>query len=100
MDIIYNIEQIGTNRILFNETRGNTSVTFSVRLTNPWTQEQKTATLIADGDDGEWIINFEGSSGAYEDLAAGLIEFENLGTWSADINFGGTIVRIIRLQVV
>ena len=100
MDIVYNIQQVGTNKILFNETIGNTSATFSVRLTNPWNKEQKTATLIADGDDGEWILDFEGSSGSYEDLAAGLIEFENLGTWSADINFGGVIVKTINLQVV
>ncbi len=100
MDIIYNIQQIGTNKILFNETINNTSATFSVRLTNPWTQEQKTATIVAQGTDGEWILNFEGSSGAYEDLNSGLIEFENLGTWNADINFGGAIIRKVRLQVV
>ncbi|MDA1120881.1 MAG: hypothetical protein O2887_10405 [Bacteroidetes bacterium] len=99
MDIIYNIQQTGVNKILLNETTGNTSPVFNCLFGNPWTQETKTAQITPEGLDGEWILNFEGVTQPYEDLSAGLIEFENIGTWNCSILLSVTLIRDIRLQV-
>ena len=100
MDIIFDIQQIGVNKLLFNETVGNDSPVFNCQFTNPWTQEEKTAQITPEGTDGEWVINIEGVTQPYEDLAAGLIEFENLGTWTCAVLLSVTLIRTLRLQVI
>lgn len=93
MDIIYNIQQIGNNRILLNDEIS--SFTFTCVLKNPWTNEEKTATIAGVGRSEEFVLNFIGVSEPYEDLASGQIYFDNEGTWQCNI-IG---LRVIDLQV-
>ena len=100
MDIVYDIQQIGTNKLLFNYTVDNDSPVFSIVLTNPWTAEEKTATISHDGTDGEWVLTIVGIAEAYEDLNSGQIYFSHLGTWEAAVSQSGTLIKNINLQVI
>jgi len=101
LDIIYNIQQIGSNRFLFNYTVNSTTPVFILVITNPWTSEVKTVTLTTpDGDDGEWIFNIIGIQEAYEDLNAGEVFFPDIGTYSCTVSESGVLIKTITLQVV
>ena len=83
MDIIYNIQQIGNNRILLNDDiDGSVLLTttpfFTLQLRNPWTDELKMAQIVPVGQNENWILNIQGVSQPYGDLAAGLIYFDDL----------------------
>ena len=99
MDIIYDIKQIGENKILFNYTVNSNTPLFSVELIDPWTFEEKTAIIIPEGDDGEWILNFQGVAQGYEDLNSGMITFTNIGTWTANIYESSVLIENTKLQV-
>ena len=102
--IIYDIQQVGNNEILFNETVSVAGPFFILVLTNPWTAEQKVATIQPDGSDGERILNIVGTTQPYEDLLAGLIEFENIGTWNCVVYLNtqieANLLRTISLQII
>ncbi len=89
------------NEFLFNYTVNSTTPVFILVITNPWTQEIKTVTLTTpDGDDGEWIFNIEGVASFYEDLAAGLVFFPDIGTYNCTVSESGVLIKTINLQVV
>lgn len=101
MDIIYNVQRIGDNKLLFNYTLDNDLPVFVGVLTNPWTKISKTAaTITHEGTDGEWILNIIGIVQAYEDLSSGQVFFNNIGTWKTTISVAGVLIDTIDLQVV
>ncbi len=100
MDIIYNVQKIGANKLLFNYTVNNAIPVFVGVLTNPWTNISKTATITHEGTDGEWILNIIGIVQAYEDLSSGQVFFDNIGTWKTTISVSGVLIDTIDLQVV
>ena len=100
MDIIYDIQQIGANELLFNYTVDKDVPVFTILFTNPWTAETKTATIPHDGTDGEWILTINGIAEAYEDLGSGRVYFSHPGTWEGAVSESGTLVKNINLQVI
>jgi len=75
---------------------------FLLVLTNPYTQAEKTATITPEGSDGKWILNIIGVAEAYEDLAAGEINFDQLGTWevAVHLNSVSNLLRNWKFQIV
>ena len=102
MDLIYNITQTGVNLFLFNFTVNSLTPQFVLVMTNPWTAEEKTAYLTnPDGDDGEWSFNIEGVTNlGYEDLAAGMVYFPNVGTYAVSVSESGNLIKNINLQII
>lgn len=100
MDLIYNIQQIGANLLLFNYTVNKTVPVFTIVFTNPWTAEEKILSITHDGTDGEWILSITGIAQAYEDLSSGQIYLSLIGTWPAAVKESGTLIKTINLQVV
>lgn len=84
MDLIYNIKQIGVNKLLFDFSVG-TNPTFLFVMTNPWTAETKTGELPKEGSDGAWILTVTGVVEPYEDLCSGNIYFDLLGLYPVSI---------------
>lgn len=99
MDIIYDIQQIGANLLLFNYTVNKSAPVFTIVFTNPWTSEEKTLSITHDGTDGEWILTITGIAEAYEDLSSGNIYLSHIGTWPAVVKESGSVVKNINLQV-
>jgi len=104
MDIVYAIQQIGSNRILFNETVNVVDPFFLCVVTNPWTAEAKTLHIIPEETDGEWVLNVVGIAEAYQDLVGGRIYFPNIGTYEVDIYLNEVItsalIRNCKFQVI
>lgn len=104
MDVIYDVRQIGANRLLFNETVSVVDPFFLCVLTNPWTKVSKTAHIIPEGTDSRWIINIIGIAEAYQDLLAGEVYFDNIGTWECDVYLNevvaSALIRNLKLQVI
>lgn len=101
MDIIYDLEQVGVNIFLFNYNVNSDTPVFTLVVTNPWTEEAKTLTLITDGTDGEWMFTIEGVSNlGYEDLDSGIIYFPNVGTYQTSVSVGVTLIKNINLQII
>ncbi len=101
MDIIYNIQHFGENKFLFNYTVNSDTPVFSLVLINPWTAEEKTATINSpNGTDGEWILNITGVTELREDLNVGKVHFENAGTWKVSISESGVLIKDVLFQVV
>jgi len=100
VDIVYDIGQFSENKLLFNYTVDNDSPVFTLVLTNPWTAEEKTATIAHDGTDGEWILTINGIAEEYEDLGLGRVYFSHSGTWTGAVKESGTLIKNINLQVV
>lgn len=85
MDLKYDIQQLGNNRILFNEAVNVVDPFFLCVCVNPWTQVSKTLHIVPEGTDGEWILNIIGALESYQDLVGGEIYFEDIGTWEVAI---------------
>ena len=88
--MIYNITQIGSNNILLNldvmEIDPFFLTVFKMPCYNGDESRTKTAFLNYQQEcEGKYIMSFDGVQEEYEDLDDGMIYYNMLGTWSADL---------------
>lgn len=113
--MIYNVQQVGQNTLLLNETIPIGQVLLVVLYvpcnnTSTNINGNKKAIFTITRCNGMVEVNFEGVASFYEDLLSGLVYFSAKGTWKAnlyyqestssvDVNLA-TFVTTIELQVV
>ena len=110
--MIYNIKQIGTNAILFDyDIPDNQFVlaVFRVPCYSGRSNQSKVSILSYGECDNAQLILFTGVDQVYEDLTDGLIYYQNIGTWEADLYYQdnntnldpelATFIDTIQLQV-
>lgn len=113
--MIYNAQQVGSNRLIINETipaGQNVLAVLYIPCNNNSTDinGDKKAILSVDRCNGYFIVDFEGVASFYEDLLSGEINFEYLGTWNIDLYYQesdlntdvnqATYITRVKLQVV
>jgi hypothetical protein len=87
MDLIYNVQDIGENKLLTG---------YDIPISDPYILAiiqhgncvtDKAAIIQPEGCNEEWVLNFEGVANVYEDLLSGLIYYNFNGTWNAELYY-------------
>lgn len=85
MELTYNIESIGVTTFLFNQDVEIEALFFLMVLTDPSGHDPIYTILPSDGCNESWILTIEGTQAIYESLLDGIVYFQDLGTWSAEV---------------
>jgi hypothetical protein len=85
MELTYNIEALGISTFLFNQDVEIEAPFFLLSLTDPSGHDPIYAILPSDGCNENWILTIEGTQSIYESLLDGIVYFQELGTWTAEV---------------